>query len=105
MENAVYNLEPITRWSYFGPMFRYERMKTGRYRQFFQAGAEAFGVSEPAQDVEVIDLVWQLIKDLELEGVTLHLNSLGDDGCRAGYQKRLVAHFLAPAAGACAGCQ
>src|SRR5216683_6320120 len=35
IEHAVYNLEPITRWSYFGPMFRYERMKTGRYRQFF----------------------------------------------------------------------
>jgi len=105
IEHAVYNLEPITRWSYFGPMFRYERMKTGRYRQFFQAGAEAFGVSEPAQDVEVIDLVWQLLKDLELEGVTLHLNSLGDDVCRPEYQKRLVAHFSARASELCADCQ
>jgi histidyl-tRNA synthetase len=105
IEHAIYNLEPITRWSYFGPMFRYERMKTGRYRQFFQAGAEAFGASEPAQDVEVIDLVWQFLKDLELEGVTLQLNSLGDDVCRPEYQKRLVAHFSARSSELCADCQ
>jgi histidyl-tRNA synthetase len=51
IEHSVGNQEPITRWFYMGPMFRYERMKTGRYRQFFQLGAEAYGVKEPAQDV------------------------------------------------------
>ena len=41
VEHAVANQEPVTHWYYFGPMFRYERMKTGRYRQFWQLGAEA----------------------------------------------------------------
>src|SRR5438067_134622 len=57
IENAVLNKEPVTRWYYLGPMFRYERMKTGRYRQFFQIGAEAYGAKEPAQDVELIEMV------------------------------------------------
>ncbi len=39
--------QPITRWYYLGPMFRYERMKTGRYRQFYQLGAEAYGPPMP----------------------------------------------------------
>ena len=42
IEHAVLNQEPVTRWFYMGPMFRYERMKTGRYRQFCQIGAEAY---------------------------------------------------------------
>ena len=45
-----------------GPMFRYERMKTGRYRQFYQIGAEAYGSKEPAQDVEMMDMVVQLLR-------------------------------------------
>ena len=45
IEHSVANQEPVTRWYYMGPMFRYERMKTGRYRQFCQIGAEAFGVA------------------------------------------------------------
>ena len=56
IEHAVLNQEPLTRWYYIGPMFRYERMKTGRYRSFSQIGVEAFGAKEPAQDVEVIEM-------------------------------------------------
>ena len=70
-------------------MFRYERMKTGRYRQFSQIGAEALRRrKEPAQDVELIDLVMQLLRALGLEGVRLKLNSLGDAACRAARTSR-----------------
>jgi histidyl-tRNA synthetase len=55
IEHGVANTEPLTRWFYTGPMFRYERMQTGRYRQFYQLGAEAYGSLDAAQDVEV----WQ----------------------------------------------
>src|SRR5262249_30863350 len=95
IEHAVYNQEPLTRWFYLGRMFRYERMKTGRYRQFFQIGAEAFGSKEPAQDVELMDLVIQFLEALKLKGVTLTLNSLGDDTCRPEYQRQLLAYFSA----------
>jgi histidyl-tRNA synthetase len=97
--------EPVTRWFYIGPMFRYERMKTGRYRQFWQIGAEAYGAKEPAQDVELMDMVRQFLEALPLPGVMLNVNSLGDETCRPEYQKQLVAYFQSRAGELCADCQ
>lgn len=105
IEHAVHNLEPLTRWFYLGPMFRYERMKTGRYRQFFQAGAEAYGAKEPAQDVELMDMAMQFFRELELPGVSLEINSLGDDACRPAYLSALKAYFSAHSAQLCDDCR
>lgn len=105
VEHAVIQKEPVTRWFYLGPMFRYERMKTGRYRQFFQLGAEAFGVRDPTQDVELMEMVVHFLEQLELKGVSLELNSLGDDACRPDYQKKLVDYLNAHKAELCADCQ
>ena len=105
IEHAVYNLEPVTRWYYVGPMFRYERMKTGRYRQFWQIGAEAFGVKAPAQDVELMDLVMQFLGELNLKDVALTVNSLGDEVCRPAYQKALVEYFTAHRDELCEDCR
>ena len=105
IEHSVFNQEPLTRWFYLGPMFRYERMKTGRYRQFHQIGAEAFGAKEPAQDVEVMEMVVRFLEKLELGDIQLHINSLGDDTCRPVYQKRLVEHFSAHQDELCDDCK
>jgi histidyl-tRNA synthetase len=105
IEQAMWNKEPVSRWYYMGPMFRYERMKTGRYRQFSQIGCEAYGAKEPAQDVEVIDWVMQFFAAIELQGVSLQLNSLGDDVCRPVYQKALVDYLTAHKEQLCADCQ
>jgi len=105
IEHSVLNQEPLTRWYYIGPMFRYERMKTGRYRQFFQIGAEAYGSKEAAQDVEVMDMVVQLLEQLGLKDVSLNLNSLGDEACRPAYQQKLVEHLTAHRAELCEDCQ
>ncbi|HYO52331.1 histidine--tRNA ligase [Archangium sp.] len=105
IEHSVMNQEPLTRWFYMGPMFRYERMKTGRYRQFHQIGAEGYGSKEPAQDVEMMDMVVQLLHKLGLTDVSLNINSLGDDACRPGYQNRLVEHLRAHASELCSDCQ
>lgn len=105
IEHAILNKEPVTRWFYMGPMFRYERMKTGRYRQFNQIGCEAYGSKDPAQDVEVIDYVWQLLSRLGLSGVSLQLNSLGDDNCRPQYQQALVDYLNSHRAELCEDCQ
>ncbi|MBI3182904.1 MAG: histidine--tRNA ligase [Myxococcales bacterium] len=105
VEHAVAQKEPLTRWYYIGPMFRYERMKTGRYRQFHQIGVEAFGAKEPAQDVEVMEMVVHFLNALELSGVALHLNSLGDEACRPEHQKRLVAYLSAHREELCPDCQ
>lgn len=93
IEHNISNVEPLTRWFYMGPMFRYERMKTGRYRQFSQLGAEAYGSLDPAQDVEVISLVATFLETLGVPDVVLHLNSLGDAGTRPAYLAALKTHF------------
>lgn len=91
---------PLLPWKvrYGGPQFRYERPQAGRYRQFFQVGAEALGSEDPDLDVEVIALGWDLCESLAVSGVKLWVNSLGDKHCRGKYREVLVA-FLAERAG------
>lgn len=82
------------RFSYFGPMFRYERPQKGRLRQFKQFGVECLGLSNPMADVEVISLGNDFIKRLGLfDHVKLNINSLGDDLSRLNYRKILVEFF------------
>ncbi|WP_342373913.1 histidine--tRNA ligase [Myxococcus stipitatus] len=104
IEHSVLNQEPLTRWYYMGPMFRYERMKTGRYRQFYQIGAEAYGAKEAAQDVEVMDMVTQFLQALGLQDITLNLNSLGDEACRPAYYEKLVEYLKAHREELCGDC-
>jgi histidyl-tRNA synthetase len=93
IEHGVAQTDPLTRWFYLGPMFRYERMKTGRTRQFYQLGAEVYGSAEPAMDVEVISLVAEFLKQIGVPDVVLHLNSLGDGSTRPAYLEALKGHF------------
>ena len=96
IEHSRAHKEPFTRWFYLGPMFRYERMKTGRYRQFWQLGAEALRRrgARPGRRGDGAGVV-QFIARLGLTGVRLELNSIGDQTCRPAYQEKLVAYFQA----------
>ena len=86
----------IQRLWYAGPMFRHERPQKGRYRQFHQFGVEAFGMSSPALDAELIVLSARLLERLGLrQDVTLQLNSLGTLAARRDYTQALQA-FLQP---------
>jgi len=77
-----------------GALFRYERPQKGRFRQFHQLDAEVIGAAEPAADVELLCLADQLLRELGIsEGVTLHLNTLGDHETREAWRAALVAHF------------
>ncbi|HYV45374.1 MAG TPA: histidine--tRNA ligase [Myxococcaceae bacterium] len=105
VEHSISNQEPLTRWFCFGPMFRYERMKTGRYRQFYQLDVEAFGARGPAQDAEVIEVALEILRAVELKGVRLEINSIGDKECRPAYQQQLVAYFTGFKDQLCAECQ
>jgi histidyl-tRNA synthetase len=79
-----------------GPLFRYERPQKGRYRQFHQLDAEVLGAGEPAADVELLAFADQLLRELGItEGVSLHLNTLGDTASRDAWRAGLVAHFEA----------
>ncbi len=81
------------RFWYAGPMFRYERPQKGRYRQFHQIGAEAFGYAGPDIDAEMILVSARLWKALGIPGLVLEINSLGTPESRAGYRERLVEYF------------
>lgn len=89
--NMVYD-GPKRLW-YKGPMFRHERPQRGRYRQFFQFGAEAVGFSGPDIDAELIMLCRRLWDDLGLENVRLELNSIGNAQERQRHRADLIAYF------------
>jgi histidyl-tRNA synthetase len=81
------------RFWYAGPMFRYERPQKGRYRQFHQIGAEAFGFAGPDIDAELILMSARLWRALGIPDLVLEINSLGTPESREGYRHRLVEYF------------
>ena len=94
IEHGMQQLPQPVKLYYMGPMFRRERPQKGRYRQFYQIGAEVLGGSDaPAIDAEVIEMVMVFFDRLELQGVQLDINSIGHsaDNCRRGYVEKLKA--------------
>ncbi len=81
------------RFWYAGPMFRYERPQKGRYRQFYQVGAEAFGFNGPWIDVELLLLARRIFKGLGISRLSLQINSLGTAETRERYRAALVDYF------------
>ncbi len=80
--------QPVKLW-YQGPFFRHERPQAGRYREFFQVGAEAIGSDSPLVDAELIVMLSDLLAELGVEGVRLRLGSLGTPQSRASYLDQL----------------
>lgn len=74
---------------YVGPMFRRERPQKGRYRQFFQIGAEAIGSEDPFVDAEVIEMVIEILSRSGLSHFELLINSVGCPNCRPAYVAKL----------------
>ncbi len=105
LEHGLAGSEPVTRWWYCGPMFRYERMQVGRYRQFWQIGAEAYGVAEPTIDAEQIAMLHALYTDLGVDGLTACINNVGAGEDRVRYREALVAYFTPHTASLCGDCQ
>jgi histidyl-tRNA synthetase len=98
VEHAVHAKEPLSKWWYQGPMFRAERPQRGRYRQFFQLGAEVFGDEGPGCDAEMIALLAELLAELRVADVRVLVNSLGGPGARARYRDALVSYLTPRAA-------
>src|SRR6185295_2788824 len=90
---------------YIGPMFRRERPQKGRYRQFFQIGAEAIGSESPAVDAEVIEMLVTLLGRLDLKGFSLMVNSVGCAECRPAYIAKLCGELQSIRERLCADCQ
>jgi histidyl-tRNA synthetase len=86
--------QPVKLW-YLSSFFRHERAQAGRYRQFWQVGAEAIGSEDPAVDAESITLLAALLREMDVREVTLRLSSLGSAEARSEYRERLQEHLRA----------
>jgi histidyl-tRNA synthetase len=84
--------QPVKLW-YLSSFFRHERAQAGRYRQFWQVGAEALGSDDPAVDAESIALLAALLAEMNVRNVRLRLSSLGSKESRGEYRERLQAHL------------
>lgn len=94
ISNGMQQNLPLKFFSY-GPVFRYERPQKGRYRQFHQVNFEYFGNADALADAECIMLAAQLLSELKIENVKLHINTLGDKDSRKAYTEALVKYFSA----------
>ncbi|MGH2967322.1 MAG: histidine--tRNA ligase [Solirubrobacterales bacterium] len=93
LEHGMQKLpQPVKLW-WYGSVFRHERPQAGRFRQFTQLDAEAIGSDSPLVDAELIILLDELLRGLEVPALTLRLGSLGSPEARATYRKELVAHL------------
>ncbi len=93
------------KYFYSGPMFRHERPQAGRLRQFNQFGVESFGMADPRADVEVIALLWRILSDLQLPGLTLEINNLGSATDREAYRPHLVTYLQRITDALCGNCR
>jgi histidyl-tRNA synthetase len=93
LEHGMHKLpQPVKLW-YLGPYFRHERPQAGRFRQFNQIGAEAIGSDSPLVDAELIMLLDELLRSLEVPALRLRLGSLGSPEARASYREDLKAYL------------
>ncbi len=105
VENGMFNLpQPIKLW-YFGPFFRYEHPQAGRYRQFWQAGFEVFGEESPVVDAQIVQVFYNVLKELKIKNLIVEINSIGDSQCRPYYKKLLVSYFKGREGALCSDCK
>ena len=83
IENSMYAKSAISKLYYTGMMFRHERPQKGRFRGFYQIGAELIGPEEASSDAELVAMLWRFFEEIELtQFIVLEISSLGDQSCR-----------------------
>src|ERR1700722_9450348 len=105
IEHRLDQLPGVQKLYYMGPMFRRERPQKGRYRQFYQIGAEAIGSESPATDAEVIEMVVEILSRSGLKDFKVLLNSVGDHKCRPVFIAKLREELAGVSDKLCGDCQ
>ncbi|MBP1624186.1 MAG: histidyl-tRNA synthetase [Acidobacteria bacterium] len=104
VQNTMHRGGGITKLYYIGPMFRHEKKQRGRWRQFYQIGAESLGSDHPAVDAEMIEMALWYLECLGIKGELL-LNSVGCGNCRPSYVKLLRADLEKHLPNLCEDCR
>ncbi len=105
IENGLAQRPSPLRLSYLGPMFRYEKMQRGRYRQFAQIGIELLGAATPAADAEVVLALHTFLVELGFDDLVIVLNNLGDPEDRPRFIELLLRELEGHREELCADCQ
>ncbi len=90
IQSSLYARESVSKLFTFGPMFRYERPQKGRMRQFHQLNCECLGSQSPHVDAQVLSMLVEFIKAINITNFEVQINSLGCSQCRPAYRKRLT---------------
>lgn len=104
INHGMLNLPQPVKMFYLGPMFRYERPQSGRYRQHHQFGVEVFGDQNPILDAEIILLATLFFRGIGLK-TTVSINSLGCSDCRLGYLGELTTYYRSKRSQLCEDCK
>jgi histidyl-tRNA synthetase len=105
IENGMSSLpQPVRLW-YFGPFFRYENPQFNRYRQFWQFGFEVLGEGGSVVDAQIIQVLYNILKELKLKKMIVNINSIGCSQCRPYYKKLLTSYFRTRKTSVCADCR
>jgi len=105
IEHGMQNLsQPVKLW-YLSPFFRYEHPQAGRFRQFWQFGFEVLGDESPVIDAQIIQIFYNILRELKLKNLIIEINSIGDNQCRPYYKKLLVSYFRSREQGLCTDCR
>ncbi len=105
LEDRLYAGPQPVKLFYTGPMFRYDRPQSGRFRQFHQFGVEVFGSHDPAVDAEVMAMAMDLFARLGLRNLELRVNSVGCPACRIVLRRRLQDFFRPRLDNLCKNCR
>jgi histidyl-tRNA synthetase len=106
VEGGFPQRDPLQKWFYLGPMFRYERPQKGRERQFTQFGAEIFGAASPLADAEVVEIALRFFELLGFgAALEVRVNTMGDPEDRARWRQALKDYFLPHLAERCTDCR
>ena len=105
LENGLHVAAMPQKFYYIINCFRHEAPQAGRSREFFQFGTETFGSTSPASDATVIALAASVLNRLGLNGVSLHLNSIGCKACRPAYREALVGYYSSNEKSLCDTCR
>ncbi len=95
---------PVQLW-YFGPFFRHDNPQAGRFRQFYQIGAESIGDENAATDAQLIFIAYKLLESLGLKNLIVKVNSIGDSSCRPQYIKALKDYYRTRGKKVCNKCK
>jgi histidyl-tRNA synthetase len=104
INHGMFNLPQPVKLFYFGPMFRYDRPQSGRYRQFNQLGFEVLGDMHPVIDAQVIILTYNYLKEIGIP-VSIQINSIGCNTCRKEYKVQLVNYYKSQRHDLCEDCK